>query len=343
MKKRITFGIIGLLLIVGLYFGVKTIRQDHYPLPIKPSETWEPFVNSLEVGREAFFVESDGINLEAELFIPNGGQEQKPAVVFSPGSGDALYQNYAWGFIETYVLDVFLSHDIAVLLVNKRGMGQSEGNYVKNSIEGRAGDIYAAVESIKNHPSIDAEDIGLVGHSQGGWVVVQAAAEHPDIAFFISLAGPTTTMLENAADNSYYDGLCQGIQGEELDAYIADQLRMVNLGISIGELTNFGQFGFDARNMGYDPRKALLTYRNPGLFVYAENDNMVTPALNIERMEEIFDGNVPANLKLVVIDGATHAFRLVDDPCEYLEYPEEQEKSRQLSEVLHSWLADQGY
>jgi hypothetical protein len=28
---------------------------------------------------------------------------------------------------------------------------------------------------------------------------------------------------------------------------------MVSLSISIGELTNFGMFGFDARNMDYDP------------------------------------------------------------------------------------------
>jgi len=343
MKKRIAFTVIGLLLVIGLYYGVKTIREEHYPLPIEPSETWEPFISSLDVQRKAFFVESEGIKLEADLFIPNGGLAQKPAVVFTPGSGDALYQNYAWGFIESYVLDVFLSHDFAVLLVNKRGMGQSEGNYVKNSIEGRAGDIYAAVESIKNHPGIDAENIGLVGHSQGGWVVVQAAADHPGIAFFISLAGPTTTMLENAADNSYHEGRCQGMQGEELDAHIAKRLRSVNQGISIGKLTNFGMYGFDARNMGYDPREALLTVQNPGLFVYAENDNMVTPEVNIERMEEIFAGNVPANLNTVVIDGATHVFRLVGDPCESWENPEEQEQSGQLIDVLHSWLEERGY
>jgi len=343
MKKRIIYILISLLLVVGLYSGTKAIREAHYPLPIKPSESWEPFVNSLDVQREAYFVESDGLKLEAELFIPNSGQEQKPAAIFTPGSGDSPYQNYVWGFVETYMLDVFLSHDFAVLLVNKRGMGQSEGNYVKNSIEGRARDIYAAVESINNHPRIDANNIGLVGHSQGGWVVVQAAAEHPDIAFIISLAGPTTTMLENAADNNYHEGHCQGMQGKELDEYIAKRLRSVNLGISIGELTNFGMYGFDARNMAYDPREALQTVRNPGLFVYAENDNMVTPTLNIERMEDVFDGNVPANLNMVVIDGATHIFRLVDDPCESWENPEEQEQSEQLIEVLHSWLTEQGY
>jgi len=288
-------------------------------------------------------VDANGTKLEAELFIPNVGSNKKPAVVFSPGSGDSLYQNYAPGLIETYILDVFLSHDFAVLLVNKRGMGQSEGNYVKNSIEGRAEDIYAAVKSIKGHPKIDAENIGLIGHSQGGWVVTQTAAEHPDVAFFISLAGPTTTMLENSSDNSYHQGRCQGLQGEELDEYIAKRLKMVDLSISIGELTDFGFFGFDARNMGYDPREALQTVRTPGLFVYAENDDQVTPSQNIDRMNEIFNNDVPEHLSSVIIDGASHAFRLVNDPCESWVNVEEQVQSEQLTEVLHSWLTEQGY
>lgn len=343
MNKRLILIVVGLLVAVGLFFAVKSIRYEHYPVPKEPSAEWEPYIRSLDIQREAFFVDSNGTKLEAELFIPNGGEDQKPAVVFSPGSGDSLYQNYEWGLVETYVLDVFLSHDFAVLLVNKRGMGQSEGNYVKNSIEGRAADIYAAVKSIQPHSQIDANKIGLIGHSQGGWVVTQTAAEHPDIAFFISLAGPTTTMLENSSDNSYHYGRCQGMQGDELDEYIAKRLKMVYLSISIGELTDFGFFGFDARNMAYDPRNALKTVRSPGLFVYAENDDQVTPSLNIDRMNEIFDSKVPEHLNVVVIDNASHAFRLVNDPCESWVNVEDQEQSAQLIVVLNDWLTKEGY
>jgi dipeptidyl aminopeptidase/acylaminoacyl peptidase len=167
MKKRIIYIILGLVLVLVLAFVGKYIREEHYPLPVAPSAEWENYVDHLDAQRESFFVDSAGTKLEAELFIPNEGKVKKPAVVFAVGSGDSLYQNYAFGLIETYVLDVFLSHDFAVLLFNKRGMGLSEGNYVKSSIEGRAADVYAAVESIKSHPNIDAENIGLIGHSQG--------------------------------------------------------------------------------------------------------------------------------------------------------------------------------
>jgi pimeloyl-ACP methyl ester carboxylesterase len=342
MNKRMIKVVVGLLVVAGLIFAAWKIRIDHYPLQVEPSTTWEPFINSLDAEQKSYFVNSGGTMLEADLFIPNGGSEKKPAVVFTPGSGDSDYHNYAGGLVETYVLDVFLSHDVAVLLVNKRGMGQSEGNYVKNSIQGRADDVYAAVQSIQTHPQIDADNIGLIGHSQGGWVVTQVAADHPEIAFFISLVGPTMTMQENAADNFYHFGRCQGLEGEELETFIEQRLKKIDMSISIGKIIDFGFPGFDARNMSYDPQNALKTVQSSGLFVYAENDNQVTPAPNLERMNEIFENDIPENLSVIVIDDANHAFQLVNDPCVGRENPELQQ-SGQLVEVLHAWLAEQGY
>jgi pimeloyl-ACP methyl ester carboxylesterase len=341
MKKLTRTLVIALVVIVGFYFAWKYVRDEHYPIPIQPSESWEPYLSSLDAQRESVFVEAnDGTILEADLFIPNGGQEQKPAVVFTPGSSDSLYQNYSPGLIETFILDLFLSRDFAVLLVNKRGMGQSEGNYVKNSIEGRADDLYASVHFIQNHPSVDPENIGVIGHSQGGWVVAQAAGDHPDIAFFISLAGPTVTMRENSIDNQTHYAECQGMEGKDLDEYLAKSQKMIDISVSIGNLTNFGFFGFDARNMDFDPSDALLKVKSPGLYILAENDVLVTPALNIARMEEIFDGDIPAHFNTVVIGNATHGFRIVNDPCEILD---EQPLSDELVEVLNTWLTEIGY
>ena len=63
----------------------------------------------------------------------------------------------------------------------------------------------------------------------------------------------------------------------------------------------------------------------------------------MDRMNEIFDNNPPEHFSMVVIDDATHAFRLVNDPCESWVNVEEQVQSEQLIEVLDSWLAEQGY
>lgn len=343
MKKRNVLIILGLLLAIGLFYAGRSVYYEYYPVPKEPSAEWEPFVRALDAKREAFFIEVDGINLEAELFIPNGGKEQKPAVLFAPGSGDQLYQNYNPGFIETYILDLFLSKDMAVLLVNKRGMGLSEGLYTSRSIEGRAEDVLASVETIQTHPRIDASNIGLVGHSQGGWVVVHAAAENPDIAFFISLAGPTTTIYEQTMDRHEIHARCIGLSGAELDEYLAKQSRSIDLGMKIGEITNFGMLGFDYRSMHYKPDEALKRIDNPGMYIFGENDPLVPPSVNIERLQEIFDNDVPQNLSTAEIDDADHAFVLTKGLCDHPGDSEERVLSQQLGEVIHDWLSAQGY
>jgi len=343
MKKRNILIVVSILLAILLFYGGRSVYYEYYPVPIEPSAEWEPYVSALDAQREAFFVESDGIKIEAELFVPNGGEEQKPAVVFSPGSGDSLYQNYAWGFIETYILDVFLSRDIAVLLINKRGMGLSEGLYTASSIEGRGEDVNAAVQTLQTHHRIDADNIGLVGHSEGGWVVAYAAAQNPEIAFFISLAGPTVTRREQAEDMYSYEAICAGLEGEVYNEYLEKRIKTTDLGIKIGKVTNFGLLGFDYRSMSFDPKASLQTVESPGLYIFGENDNLVIPATNVERMEEIFDGDVPANLSIAVAEGATHIYRVVSTPCDSLNDPTQYEMSTGVVIILNDWLTELGY
>jgi len=343
MKRKVIYIIMGSFLAIGIFFAWKSIRDAYFPIPMKPRAEWEPYVNTLDAQQEALFVNANGTQLEAALFIPNGGDSKKPAVVFSPGSGDSLFSNYAEGFIETFILEIFLPRDFAVLLVNKRGMGESGGSYVKNSIEGRAEDLYASVQTLQDHPQIDPEHVGVIGHSQGGWVVVHATSEHPDVAFFISLAGPATTIYEQTVSRNENYARCIGLSGAEYDDFVNKQIKNIELGMKIGEITNFGQLGFDYRTMHYNPSEALLQISDPGLFVYGTNDILVTPSVSYERLEEIFDGGVPSNLKTVEIGGANHSFRLVEDTCDFSGSPEDREQAAQLGEELNNWLEEIGY
>lgn len=334
---RLLIVIIGLPLIA---WAIYLIRQEHYPIDIQPSAHWETFVSGLDAEREKYLVDSDGVLLEAELFVPRNGRSAKPAIVFSPGSGDSLYQNYSPDMIETAVLDLFLQRDIAVLLVNKRGMGNSAGNWTKNDFQGRADDLYTAVASLHDHPAIDPSQIGLVGHSQGGWIVSLAAAQHPDIAFFISLAGPTTPVATNMMDNYLGGYFCDGYTGEELEAEVAKRMRLTRMSARVGETIPFGLFGFDAGIIDYDPTEALRQVKSPALFVYAERDWMVTPSWSLDRLDEIFAGNVPGHFTAVTISGVSHGFQHVESTCTP---PAEATISPELIAQLNNWLAMQGY
>src|SRR4030095_2353460 len=50
-------------------------------------------------------------------------------------------------------------------------------------------DVLAGVEFLKKRNDIDAKNIGLIGHSEGGMIAPMAAAQSHDVAFVVLLAG----------------------------------------------------------------------------------------------------------------------------------------------------------
>jgi len=326
---------IGIVLIVTVAIGILGYRADQ-PYPTRPKQAWIDSVSGPDVIRESTFFESDGLMLEADLILPVGGADKKPAVVFVGGSGDGLYQGYSDGFLETFIQGVFLPRDFAVFYFNKRGMGQSEGTWLNNSIQGRADDTYAAVEFLKSHPAVDSQNIGVIGHSQGGWVVNLVASQHDDVAFFISLAGPTTSVIGNMEDNYRGAYMCEGYEGEELEKKIANNFRLTRLGAALGRVIPFGEIGFVANIIDYNPHDALHNVTVPGLFVYGENDNIVFAEHNMMALNESFNGSVPEHLKVAVISQATHGFTISDTPCVTYEERQKLPQSKELVSTLEN-------
>ena len=95
---------------------------------------------------------------------------------------------------------------------DKRGVGRSTGRWQEAGIEAQADDALAAVAAIRSEAGVDVP-IGLFGHSQGGWVVVEAASRRAGAAFVVSNSGPgvspgeqeryaTRTLLERGGSTS---------------------------------------------------------------------------------------------------------------------------------------------
>ncbi|MGD2161793.1 MAG: alpha/beta fold hydrolase [Anaerolineales bacterium] len=331
------------LIVIALGALAFLAYQADQPSTVAPADDWEQVTQRPGAKHESILINVQGAQLEAELFLPEGGDDRKPAVVFITGSGDSLYQNYADGLIEAFVLDVFLPRDMAVLLVNKRGMGQSSGSWLNNDFQGRADDIYSAVQYLQIREEIDPQNMGVMGHSQGGWIANLVAAQHEDLAFFISLAGPTTSVAAQMQDTYRNVFACDGSEGEDLNRRTANQLRITQLGATIGRVLPLGVIGFDAGIIGYDPEEALRNVRQPGLFAFGEYDPFVPPGSSFERLRVIFGDDVPANLTFVTISQANHRFKVVSSLCASPEEMHAAEFSSELTTELDRWLVQNGY
>ncbi|MFA8438135.1 alpha/beta hydrolase [Pueribacillus sp. YX66] len=112
------------------------------------------------------------VELRGSLVFP----EQKvstdtfPAVLLLHGSGPVdRDENAKMGKINAFKLlsDAIVPHGFAVLRYDKRGVGESKGNYHEAGLSDLVADADAALTFLKAHPNIDKERVFLLGHSEG--------------------------------------------------------------------------------------------------------------------------------------------------------------------------------
>ena len=177
------------------------------------------------------------------------------AVVFGHGSGRMTRESCR------FLATGFLDRGFATLCFDKRGVGESTGQYsgvgTRNSVrmfELLAADIAAAVRLVRGQSGIDGTRVGLVGASQAGWIIPLAAAEARP-AFMILLVGPTVSVGEE----NFYSDLVENSALALEDAY--------------AKLPSFDG------DRGFDPRPVLESLNVPGLWLLGADDRSIpTPA-----------------------------------------------------------------
>jgi pimeloyl-ACP methyl ester carboxylesterase len=125
---------------------------------------------------EPFSITS-GVTLAGTLTRPLG-RGPHPAIVLLHGGG-AQTRDFFW------VTHFLARRGFAVLAYDKRGVGESTGDWRTASVQDLADDALAAVEFLRAQPGIRADRIGLYGASAGGWTAPVAAARAPDAIAFV--------------------------------------------------------------------------------------------------------------------------------------------------------------
>ena len=194
--KRAVIGVVTIILIVAVLL-LPALFKDRSRAPLVG-----PDLSSLKYEEIQF--DNGDLRLAGMLFSPEG-EGPFPVVVIIHGSGPSSRTN-KWSLSVTRHLQ---EKGIAVLLPDKRGSEKSEGNWVGASFEDLAGDTLAAVEYVRNQELFTHSGIGLVGMSQGGWIIPIVAAKDKDIAFVVSMSGASVTadeqlLHEEIHNISYY-------------------------------------------------------------------------------------------------------------------------------------------
>ncbi|MFL6122802.1 alpha/beta hydrolase family protein [Actinophytocola sp.] len=139
------------------------------------------------MAREVTFT-NDDVTLAGSLAVPDRGATA--GVVMVGGSGPSDRDN------DTYFPPLrrhLVAAGIAVLSYDKRGVGASSGDWRAATMADLAADAAAALDFLRTRPEVRPDTVGLFGHSEGGWVVLRAAAGRDDVPWVITNSCPATT------------------------------------------------------------------------------------------------------------------------------------------------------
>lgn len=172
----------------GITHNLNFQRSDQLLELVRPQDPKKPYPYREE---EVTFANPKAqISLAGTLTLPSG-QGPFPAAILIAGSGPHDRDENVAGHRPFLVLaDHLTRKGVAVLRYDKRGIGKSTGNYDQATTEDFASDATAAVEYLKSRKEINAQKIGLIGHSEGGLVAPMIASRSSDAAWIVLLAAP---------------------------------------------------------------------------------------------------------------------------------------------------------
>lgn len=152
----------------------------------RPQDPIPPFNYDIE---EVTFQNED-ISLSGTLTLPKGNGPFS-AIVLVNGSGPQNRDSEIFNHRPFHVLaDYFTKKGYAVLRYDDREVGKSTGKFLGSTTYDFAEDALEAVNFLANHPKIDKNKIGVMGHSEGGMIAPIVANKAENLQFIVLLAGP---------------------------------------------------------------------------------------------------------------------------------------------------------
>jgi pimeloyl-ACP methyl ester carboxylesterase len=265
------------------------------------------------------------VRLTGTLIAPSIGGRH-PAIVLVHGSGA---ENHVYMLPWARFL---VRRGIAVLGYDKRGVGESTGDWNTATYEDLADDAVAAVEYLKTRRDVDPAQIGLLGISQAGWIMPLAATRSKDISFLISISGAGVTPAETTIDQARNEMTMRGMPaatvadiivltrlqyefartGSGWDAYAAARQ---NLAARMGappetafpSTPDHPQWQVIKRTYSYDPAPTLRRLMVPTLAVWGELDNNIVADKNKPAWDAALKAAGNRDYTLIVIPKANHA------------------------------------
>lgn len=328
----------------GKRFPLALKRTTSPPTVERPQEPSVPYPYESKTVR--FRNETAGVTLEGTLTYPSDVDEPVPGVVLVAGSGPSDRNATIMGHKPFLVLaDALTRRGLAVLRFDERGVGQSSGTQKGATSADLAKDVAAAVEHLAQQQEVASNQIGIIGHSEGGLIAPMVATQTDEVSFLVLLAAPglpgdailahqlerrireqganrRIRALQTGTQQRIFEVLKQDADSTE----IASQLRKIMIqsrGISGDKTINREiQRLMDPWLrffISHDPQDPLRKLDVPVLALAGSKDQQVAPDTNQAAIAEALNAEADASVTVRTLDGLNHLFQTAEtgSPSEY--------------------------
>jgi len=278
-----------------------------------------------------------------------GSEGAQPAALLISGSGpidrDSDMKRLQIGVMGR-LAGHLAAHGFASLRFDKRGVGESEGEYRSAGFHDNVADARAALAALRSRPEIDPDRIFVIGHSEGA-LIAMALADDARLAGTVLLAGAAQTGENVLAWQA-------GRVAETLPRPVRALLRLLRqdivrtqtkrlerIRVSTDDVSRIQGVRLNAKwfreFMAFDPATALRRVAVPTLAITGAKDIQVDPA-DVQRMSE----SVSAPFTGEVVDDVTHLLRADEGPATVRTYKKQarQPLDARVLELVVDWMLD---
>ena len=326
----------------GQSFPLVLKRVKQLPTQARPQNPVAPYPYLEE--EVTFTNTKHQVKLAGTLTIPKA-EGPFPAVILVSGSGPQDRDESLMGHQPFWILaDHLTRKGIAVLRYDDRGVEKSTGTFATATSEDFAEDAQAAIDYLRSRKDIQPNQVGVIGHSEGGLIAPLLASRDDKIALIVLIAGPGVTGKEILLGQTKMLAVAMGvpakeveksqrlnkeiyqIAGEEtsreealkkIDKFIEESAQDENNSIDQNTSTIIKQqmaallspwFRFFVT---YDPQPALSQVKCPVLALIGEKDMQVDADSNIPAIQSALEKSGNKDFLVKELPGLNHLLQ----PC----------------------------
>jgi alpha/beta superfamily hydrolase len=328
--------------------GIEVYEQGYKPAPKKAGIDTLP----KNYDSENITFGSGEIKLAGTVTVPANGEKRHPACIMISASGpqdrNGKVPDLGFSLQHELIAHELSNSGILTLRYDKRGVGESDGDFKTASLTDLVTDVKAGIEYLRSRPDVDSHRICLIGHGEGAVIAPMIAAEDGDISAMVLMAGRAKALDQVMIERQGFLLSQVNLPDEMKDEAIQEQREFFDwvrgikewqeeeMPVQYKELT--GKRKWYLEHFNHDPLQTITQVKSKVLILQGQKDRQVFN-LHAVMLSNALDRAGHEDHLIRIFPDLDHLFCKTTGEGDYGEYAKtERPIDTEFLEFLSDWL-----